>query len=179
MCRFIAYSTFGVVLGVLFLSSTPTRAADDRQKLSDTDMKFIMNAAKGGKMEVDLGKLAKDKAGSQDVKDFGQKMVDDHSKANDQLKDLAKKKDVELKDKSDKDDEAQKMMDHLSSLSGADFDKAYMKHMVEDHEKDVKEFEEASNSASDADLKKWASDTLPILKQHLQLAKDVQDKVGK
>jgi putative membrane protein len=170
------------MLIAMFVFMSAVRAADDRTKLSDEDLRFIMAAAKGGKMEVDMGKLAKDKASNQDVKNFGQRMVDDHTKANKELHKLAKQKDVkiETKDKDNKGvtDDEMKMMEHLKSLNGADFDKEYMKQMVEDHEKDVKEFQEASQNAADADVKKWATDTLPTLQDHLKSAKEIQGKVG-
>jgi putative membrane protein len=162
-------------------AATALHAADaDAKKMASKDTKFIRNAAAGGQMEVDLGNLAKDKASSDDVKKFGQQMVDDHSKANDELKTLASSKNVDLTKAMDagmKKTEAAKKK--LEAKNGADFDKAYMDDMVKDHEKDVKEFEEASKSADDADLKAWAAKTLPTLQHHLEMAKDIQGKLGK
>ena len=165
----------------LFVSLIPmSRAADEKKELSGKDMKFIKNAATGGEEEVALGKLAAAKATSDDVKKFGQQMVDDHSKANDELKDLAKGKGVDLKDAEDKAiKQEQKMEAKLSKKEGDAFDKAYMDEMVKDHEKDVKEFEDASKNCDDADLKSWAGKTLPTLQHHLEMAKDVQSKLGK
>lgn len=169
------------VVAVLFVCSATLHAADaDQKKMPGKDTKFIRNAAAGGQMEVDLGKLAADKGSSDDVKKFGQTMVDDHSKANDELKALASSKGVDLTKAMDagmkKTDAAKKK---LEGKSGADFDKAYMKDMVSDHEKDVKEFEEASNNAEDGDLKAWAGKTLPTLQKHLEMAKDIQSKLAK
>ena len=140
------------------------------------DAKFAMDAAQGGLAEVQLGQLAQQNAQSQDVKDFGKKMVDDHTKANDQLKDVAQKAgmtlptDINAKDKAD--------MARLQKLQGAEFDKAYMKHMVMDHTKDVNEFKKEANSGKNADLKSFAQQTEPILEQHLTMAKDVNSKVS-
>jgi putative membrane protein len=151
-----------------------------RADLSDKDKAFVQSAAKGGMLEVTLGKLASEKATTDDAKKFGQQMVTDHSKANDQLQKLAQDKGVDLKDAESKaTSEGQEKTDKLSKLSGVAFDKSYIDDMVEDHEKDVKEFEDASSSAQDEDLKKWAGQTLPTLKEHLQMAKAAQEKLKK
>ncbi|HET7436259.1 MAG TPA: DUF4142 domain-containing protein [Thermoanaerobaculia bacterium] len=140
--------------------------------MSDADKEFVNKAAIGGMAEVQMGNLATQKASNAAVKAFGQRMVSDHSKANDELKSLATTKGLALP--TDLDADHKGAMDHLSALSGAEFDKAYMKHMVEDHEKDVSEFEKASQSAQDADLKGWAAKTLPTLQDHLKQAKSTQ-----
>ena len=139
------------------------------------DNDFMVKAAQGGLSEVNMGNLAAQKATNADVKAFGNRMVTDHSKANDELKQLAATKGVVLP--GDVDAEQKKTMDAMSAKSGKDFDKAYMDDMVKDHEKDVKEFEKESKSAKDADLKAWATKTLPTLQEHLRMAKDTQKKV--
>ena len=132
--------------------------------LSAADSKFIHEAAAGGMAEVELGRLAADKASSPDVKQFGQRMVDDHGKANDELKSLASQKGVTLPSSPDA---AQKSTQaRLSKLSGDAFDRAYMQDMVKDHDKDVAAFKRASTTAADADLKAWAAKTLPTLEEH-------------
>ena len=136
--------------------------------LSSGDRKFMEKAAQGGMAEVQFGKLATEKASAPEVKQFGQRMVDDHGKANDQLKQLASQKGVTLPTTMDK--SAQKEHDRLSKLSGAEFDREYMKHMVSDHKKDVSEFKSEASKAKDADLKQWAQATLPVLEEHLKLA---------
>ena len=174
--------------------------------LGSDDKKFIMESLHGGMMEVELGKMAVDKASSADVKQFAQRMVDDHSKANDELMQLASQKGISMPadhammsnpDQSAASDtaasanhtgseshyhhammKAQATKDKLAKLSGADFDREYMDMMVKDHVKDVKEFEEASAKAKDADLKAWAAKTLPTLREHLQMARDVNGKVS-
>ena len=140
------------------------------------DQKFVMEASQGGMTEVKLGKLAQDKASSADVKQFGQRMVDDHTKAGDQLKSIASTKGITVP--SDIGAKNQSMYDQLSKLSGAQFDAAYMKHMTADHKKDVAEFQKEANSGKDADIKGFASQTLPTLQEHLKMAQDVSAKVS-
>jgi putative membrane protein len=154
--------------GSTAMGSNNATAKATAASISSGDRKFMEKAAQGGMSEVQLGKLAADKAASDDVKKFGQKMVDDHGKANDQLKQLATSKGVNLPTELDR--STQREMDKLQKLSGADFDREYMKHMVSDHKKDVSEFKSEANKAKDADLKQFASSTLPTLEQHLTLA---------
>jgi putative membrane protein len=143
--------------------------------MSNDDKEFVTKAGMGGLAEVQMGNLALQKASNADVKAFGQRMVTDHSKANAELAQLATTKGLALP--TELAGEHKEMFDHLSSLSGAEFDKQYMKHMVEDHEKDVAEFDKASTSATDADVKGWAGKTLPTLKSHLEQAKTTAKKV--
>jgi len=126
-------------------------------------------------MEVELGRLAAQKAQSADVKRFGQRMVDDHSKANAELKTLASAKGVTLP--ADMNAEGKEEQAKLSKLSGAEFDKEYMSLMVEDHEKDVSEFEKESRDQDDPDVKAFAAKTLPTLQQHLQMAQSINPKL--
>jgi putative membrane protein len=155
-------------------TAAPGRGASDA-KLSHGDREFIEDAAKGGLAEVQLGQLAAQKAENPDVKKFGQRMVDDHGKANDQLKQLASSKGLNLP--TDLDRSARREHDKLSKLSGADFDREYMKHMVSDHKKDVKDFQKEAKSGKDADVKNFASSTLPTLQDHLQMAQQTDATV--
>ncbi len=136
------------------------------------DKKFAKDAAMGGMMEVELGKLAAQKGGSDAVKQFGQKMVDDHSKANDQLKEVASSDSLQLP--SAVDSKQQSQIDKMSSLSGAAFDKAYVKDMLKDHEKDVHAFQLEAQNGHDPKIKQFAAITLPTLKEHLSAIKDLQ-----
>jgi len=136
------------------------------------DMKFATKAAQGGMAEVELGKLATQQASSDAVKQFGQRMVDDHSKANDELKQVASSKGIMLPSGLDKKD--QTLKDRLSKLHGTAFDSAYMKAMVADHKKDVAEFRKASQNLQDTDLRAFASKTLPTLEDHLKMATDIE-----
>jgi putative membrane protein len=135
----------------------------------------MVKAADGGMEEVQMGKLANEKATNQRVKNFGQMMVDDHSKAGDELKSLASQKNVTLP--ASMSDDHQKDMDDLNKKKGKDFDKSYMKMMVSDHEKDISEFEKAAKNATDADLKAWADKTLPVLRKHLDSAKAINSSL--
>ncbi len=139
--------------------------------VSAAEQHFMDNAAQGGMAEVELGQLAEKNASSQEVKDFGKRMVTDHSKANDELKQLAAEQDVTLPTTLDAKDQATK--DRLSKLQGDAFDKAYMRDMVLDHKKDIAEFKHESMSAKGPALKSWASETLPTLQSHLQEAEKI------
>src|SRR6476620_2416042 len=139
------------------------------------DSTFVTKAAIGGLAEVKLGQLAIMKASNGDVKSFGQQMADDHGKANVELKDLASKKGITLP--TDVDAKHQATYDRLSKLSGAEFDREYMKEMVSDHHEDVDEFRRESKSGSDSDVKAWAAKTLPTLEHHLQMAESTNAKV--
>jgi putative membrane protein len=156
----------------------PAERAGERmgQKGAMADHGFAMMAAEGGLAEVQMGKLAADHAASADVKKFGQKMVDDHGKANDELEKILKEKGMtaptELKGKE------KSTYDRLAKLNGAEFDKAYMTEMVRDHDKDVKEFERESTSGKDPDLKAFAAKTLPTLQEHQKMAKETHSKLG-
>ncbi len=143
--------------------------------LSSADRKFFTDASQGGMLEVELGKIAAAKGSNPDVKTFGQRMVDDHSKANDQLKDLAAKKDVKLLGKLSP--AKQKMVDKYNKLSGAAFDSSYISHMVTDHKQDVAEFKKEAKSGKDADVKSWAGTTLPTLEDHLKMAQETNSKL--
>ena len=152
-----------------------TSSAQSSSKLSPADQKFIKEAADGGMAEVELGQLATEKASSDDVKKFGQRMVDDHGKANDQLKQIASSKGVDLPSEPSPKDKATK--DRLSKLSGEQFDKAYMTDMLQDHKKDVAAFQRESTSGRDPDVKSFAAQTLPTLQDHLKDAQSIAPKV--
>ena len=159
-----------------FAQKKQTKASAPAAAKQRSDQKFVMDAAKGGMAEVELGKLAQDKASSDQVKNFGKRMVDDHSKANDELQTLAKNKNITLPTDLDPKDKALK--DRLSKLSGAAFDRAYMNAMLRDHRKDVNEFKMESSNGQDADVKAFASKTLPTLEDHLKLAQQTEKAVG-
>jgi len=156
-----------VIMGAISLTgavkAAETAPAGGGSSLSDKDKTFMKKAAKGGMMEVVMGKVAEQKAQSEDVKSFGKRMVTDHSKANDELKSIASKKGVQLPSK-----------EHTGKWTS---DKAYIDMMVKDHEKDLAEFKEEANSGSDPDLKKFADDTAKMVQEHLDLAKETQAKL--
>jgi len=147
-----------------------------KRMLSSPDIAFALKAAQGGLSEVQLGKLAAEKAASPDVKAFGQHMVDDHTRANEQLKSVAQEEAMTLP--ADVNYKQQAMYDQLSKLSGAEFDKAYVKGMVSDHRDDVTDFKKESKDGQDERLKSFASQTLPVLQQHLEMIKGIKAKLN-
>jgi putative membrane protein len=144
--------------------------------MAAADHNFLMEAAMGGLMEVELGRMATQQGASDAVKQFGQRMVDDHSKANQELMSLAQSKGITLP--TEIDEKHKKDMTKLSALTGADFDREYGKMMLSDHRKDVSEFEKQSTRGTDADLKAFAGKTLPTLKEHLQMAESLPGAKG-
>ena len=144
--------------------------------LARADKAFVKSVAKGGMVEVQLCELAAKNAASQEVKDFGQRMVTEQGKANDELKTLASNKDVtlpaELKGKQ------KEKVDKMSKLTGAEFDKKYMQAMVKDHVKDVAKFKKAAKEVKDPEINAWVAKTTPTLEQHLEKAKELAKKVG-
>ena len=150
-----------------FCLAGPAMAQDDPaakdSSVSVKDKTFMKKAARGGMMEVAMGKTAEQNAKSEDVKTFGKRMVTDHSKANDELKSIAEKKGVKLPTK-----------EHTGKWSS---DKAYIDAMVKDHEKDLAEFQEEAKTGTDPDVKKFAEDTAKMVQEHLDLAKETQSKL--
>jgi len=133
---------------------------------------FMTEAAKGGMAEVELSRLATTKAQNAEVKKFAQKMIEDHTNANTELKQLAGKKNVTLPTELDAEHKALK--DRLSSLSGAEFDKAYINAMVSDHEKTVNLFKTQADGGTDAETRAFAAKTLPKLQGHLDMIKGIE-----
>jgi len=132
------------------------------------DRQFMMKAAQGGIAEVKLGQLASKKAAMPEVKQFGQHMVQDHTQANQELKELAASKGVKLP--KDVGPEHKKAASGLMRLSGAAFDRKYMGTMVEDHVKTVALFQKEAQNGKDAETKAWAAQKLPALQEHLRMA---------
>ncbi len=135
---------------------------------------FMDEAAQGGYAEVEMGRLAVQKAHDPEVKKFGQMMIDDHSKANEDLKKVAGSKKVSLPSDMG---ESKATFDKLKGLSGSDFDKAYVDAMVEDHESDVSAFQKQADNGSDPEVKAFAVRTLPVLKKHLEAIKAIKAKL--
>jgi putative membrane protein len=162
----------------LMLSSGALLAAEtegQRGQLTEKDFKFAKDAIRGGMEEVQLGELAKQNAGSPAVREFGERMVTDHQKANDGLKQIVQKRGALIPASLSHHETSR--LEHLQKLSGADFDKAYISDMVSDHKKDVKEFEKASQNLSDPELKAFAEKTLPTLQDHLRQAENLQAQI--
>jgi len=161
-------------------TAAPAGQRDTQTKGSDAKgsdaQKFVHEAAIGGMAEVELGQLASGKASSAEVKQFAQRMVADHSKANTELKSLAEKKGITVP--TEVDAKHKQTMEKLGKLSGPAFDRAYMDEMRKDHKKDVSEFKQQSTKGSDPDLKQWAATTLPTLQDHMQMAEQTHSAVA-
>jgi len=136
-----------------------------------SDNRFAADAAAGGLAEVKLGELAQEKASDPAVRAFGRRMAEDHTKAGEQLKQVARTQNIALPVALNSTDQAR--YDQLSKLSGPEFDHAYMQMMVKDHEKDVAEFQEEASRGKNPAIKDFAAQILPTLEDHLREARDV------
>lgn len=151
----------------------------NEEKFDDSDLEddteFAVSAADGGMLEVQLAQLALTKATSPRVKEYAQSIIDDHTKANEELKTLAQTKNISLP--STLSEKSQKKYNDLAEKTGADFDEAYSEFMVKDHKEDVDKFKKAAEKAEDADIKSWAAGKVPVLEQHLSMAESLEDDV--
>lgn len=153
-------------------STMSTMSNSDKGMQGSKDAMFIREAAAGNLAEIKMGRMALDKSSSPDVKQFGQRLIDDHTKANDQLMTLAQQKQVTLP--TEPMAKAQKEATKMAAMSGSSFDKAWIKAAVKDHKKDVAKYKMESKQAKDADVRQYASATLPVLKTHLQIAEQLK-----
>jgi putative membrane protein len=172
----ILLKSMALLVLVASASVTSAQTNDIQGQLSKTNFKFVKAAVHGGKMEVALGQIAVQNAQDPAVREFASKMVQDHQAANQQLAQLISQKGAAVSDSPGWMDE--KMTSHLQGLKGSEFDRAYMKRMVNDHEKTIKEFQKEADDGEDADIKNFASKTLPTLQEHLRMAQDTQAKLG-
>jgi putative membrane protein len=145
--------------------------------LTSSEKEFMANAARGGMMEVQLGNLAAQKASSNDVKQFGERLATDHSQLGQKLQQLASNLNITLPQELTP--EQQTAVSRLEKLSGKAFDHEYLKSMINDHVKDISEFERALAQATNADIKQFVSEALPVLKDHLKMARELAGKLGK
>lgn len=145
---------------------------------SDADSRFGMTAAEGGMLEVELGRLASTKTANTEVKEFASRMVTDHSKGNAELTEIAGSKSLMLPTQEQVKAKHQAMIAKLEKLEGAAFDREYMAAMVKDHDKDVALFEKQAKNGRDAALRGFAEKTLPVLREHQKMAKQLNDKVS-
>src|SRR6185437_1039946 len=152
--------------GILILAAGHAMA-----QLSPADRTFATKAAEGGQAEVALGRLAAEKAGSPQVRQFGQQMVTDHSQANQELQSIAKQQNLTLPTKPDAASTATEQ--RLQASSGTAFDSAYARDMVQDHQQDVADFQKEASSGQDPALKAFAQKYLPVLQHHLQMAQQI------
>ncbi len=140
--------------------------------VTPVDKEWVTTAGMAGLAEVQMGNLALQNAQNADVKAFAQRMITDHTKSNEELQQLVSAKGLTLPAQLDGEHKA--AVDHLTGLTGAEFDKAYMQHMVADHNTAVAHF---SKNVEDADIKGYATKSLPVLQEHAALAKTVAGKV--
>jgi len=156
------------LLSVISLAAGGSALAADKSSpangLSAADRKFAMEAAKGGMMEVEMGKMAENQATNAEVKKFGARMVADHGKANAELKSIASHKGIDLPGEA---------------KSGGKWhsDKEYVGMMVKDHEKDLADFQKEAKEGTDPDLKKFAEKTSEVIQKHLEMVKDLDGKM--
>lgn len=172
MKRFIALLAVSLAaLGAQAQSSTATAQPASKSSLATQDRKFLDDAAKAGVAEVALGGIAKDRAQSQQVKDFAATMVKDHTDANSKLQGIASGKGIAPPaDMTSKDKRTQHK---LEKLAGTAFDAAYVKSQLDAHKDAVALFRKESTSGRDPELKAFATDTLPTLEKHLQHVQDL------
>jgi len=150
--------------------------AQAQMTLSPVDRGFIVEAASDGVAEVELGRLASQRAASDAVRQFGQRMVTDHGAANQELMQLAQAKGVALPQQPDAKHRA--AIDRLAALSGPQFDQAYMIEMVRDHQADVVVFERQVREGQDPALRAWASKVLGTVREHQQLATAIHTRIA-
>ncbi len=176
-----------LLVGGLAMAQDPAKAKDrstaqtagetNRMENMANDKTFVMNAAIGGMAEVEMGKLAVQKASDDRVKQFGQKMIKDHSKANEDLKGVASAQKIDIPVSLDSKHQA--TIDRLNKLSGSAFDHAYVREMVRDHNEDVKEFQKEAQNGQDSAVRAFASRTLPTLQEHQRMILDISKGMGK
>jgi putative membrane protein len=164
---------------VLAMSAVPAFAQDAQATMKKpataaktmADDHFVMDVAHAGMAEVELGRMATEKASKDDVKKFGQRMVDDHTKAGDELKSIAQTKNMTWPTELDAKHKA--VRDRLGKLSGEGFDRAYMQEMVAGHQKVAAMLKTESTSGKDSEVKAWAAKTLPTVEDHLKQAREI------
>jgi putative membrane protein len=147
-----------------------------KQPFSMKDRQFLTKAASGSIAEIRGAQLAVDKAQNPELKQAAQRILDDHQKASDQLKQIAAAHDVALPTEMTGEDK--QAIQKLQKASGSEFDRVYMREMMKDHEKDITEFQRAAREVQDPQLREFATNTLPVLRQHHQLIMGMEGGKG-
>lgn len=168
-------SLLSLAVAMLMALAGPVMADDSAAGVSDQDREFVKEAALGSMQEVQLGKIVADRATNSDVKQFGEKMVEEHSKASAKLKEIASQKGLSLPQQLDED--RKEAINDLTKHTGPEFDREYISLMVDDHEEDIDTFKEQAEDGKDPALKQFASQTVPKLEQHLSMAKQIEEKL--
>ncbi len=176
MCSTLATLAATAVLCCAPAFAQTTAQSQSSSSASSQDKMFLKDAAAGNMAEVAAGKVALDKSSNEQVKQFAQKMVDDHTKLQDQLKPVAQQLNVDLPTEPKAKDKA--MMTKMQGMSGADFDKAYMRDMVKDHTKDLQQFKKEASTGKDSQVKDLAQQGSTVIQGHLDMAKQVASSVG-
>jgi putative membrane protein len=161
--------------GLSVNAQTDATKGTPSNKLNSDDEKFLSNAAEGGQAEVEFAQLALKKSQNAGVREFANRMIKDHGKANQELKALASSKGLKWPKGIGAMNNAELLK--LKALSGDTFDRSYVDSMVDDHKRDVGEFEKASQGAVDVDLKNFAGKTLPTLEEHYKLIQTLQKQL--
>ena len=161
---------------VALVTGAASPAAAAGEKSPARDRSFLTEAARDGRAEVELGRIAAQRASNPEVKQFAERMVKDHEAANQQL--VAAAREPKKTKEPPADEEAQAKMRELQGLSGAKFDQAYMRTMVEDHVKAVDLFQREAKDGKEAEVRKLAETILPTLQEHLKMARQVGSRVG-
>jgi putative membrane protein len=165
-----------VVLAISLAWGLTGAAVGQAMKAGDKDQQFLQHAARDGLAEVQLGQMAAERASNPEVQRFGQRMVTDHTKANQELMALAQSKNFSMPKDIDK--KYQKTAEALAKKQGTRFDREYTRDMVADHEKAVQLFSAEAKEGKDADIKAFANKSLPILQEHLQMARQLTQQQG-
>jgi putative membrane protein len=155
----------------------PTASATTASSLAASDRKWVEETAAAGMAEVAMGKLGQEKSQAEPVRQYGARMVQDHTKANEELMKIAGGMGVALPAQLPKEQEHRKHRDQLAAQQGAAFDKAFMNHMVDDHVKAVASFENQAKNGKNAELKAFAAKQLPTLRDHLASARSLRDSL--
>jgi putative membrane protein len=151
-------------IGLAYAADQPTAS----------DKEFMTKAAQGNLFEVQSGELAQKTATNEDVRKLAARFIADHTQNNEELRKLAAKYKFELPNEPD--ESQSKQMQRLQKLNGTDFERTYVKLLIEDHQTAIALFEKQAGSSS-ADLKQFAEKSLPVLREHLKLARETQEKL--
>lgn len=168
------YVSYGLIAAVALWGSLKSVAEDHETHAAKGDAAFIKEAAKSGHMEVEMGKLAASQGQNSQIKELGQRLQRDHSKANQELMQIAKNQGLMLPT----DAQDHKTASPLEGKTGAEFDKAFAQHAIMHHQKDIRQFQTALNDTKDPELKGFIQKTLPVLREHLVMARNAARAVG-
>jgi len=161
---------------VAFWTAAQTFAADSTTSADKKDVSFIKEAAQGGQAEVEMGRLAAEKGQNAQIKQLGQRLQQDHAKANQELTQIAQKSGVALPSEPNR--KENHMAERLQNKTGAEFDKAFAEHALTDHEKDIRKYQKALQDTHDPELRAFIEKSLPVLRQHLEMARTAGSAVG-